>query len=590
MNQRPNLPDPHPQRAELYELLEAFCRGDQSPEEHARMEQLVAGDEVLRREYVQYLHMHVCLRRAFEGADEAEQFERVPAEDRRNEAAALTPATVPLRMPAQSPWQRTGSMLACAAAAVLVALFVFNPFAGNKPAPLANVGQPPKKDSVKAAPPATLTRVLGCVWDGPNPLQRGALLTAGRYMLSAGIAEITFASGAVVLAEAPVELEVVDAARGFVHSGRVVARVPPRAIGFVIETRQANLVDLGTEFGVGVGNDGDTLVQVFDGLVVAEGKHGAAKESGQHRLVAGETLSFATDQAKPRSLESSPHRFVRRFPDPKQRGKDELVPHNVARFDTMHIVPAPRRDNAEPNTPAIKIDGDLSDWDLSGMFLSRCVEPYGENYYAAGAMMYDENYLYIAAHVGDPAPMASVIDPETDSEVGWKGGSIQVRISTNPALGWPLESECVYPGPHGRRPVDVHDQLVHLTMWHFAPKNQPCLNVAYGMNYHGKHTNPAGAIGTFRKDDDGLGYVMEYAIPWSELNAKARPLQAGDVTASCWNVHWSDEGGRVWQGYLIDVINPAAKGFTYQKAATWARTILHRQGQLRPGTVKPISP
>jgi len=336
-------------------------------------------------------------------------------------------------------------------------------------------------------------------------------------------------------------------------------------------------------------------VQVFDGLVVAEGKHGAAKEAGQRRLTAGETLAFGADSdIKPQSLESSPHRFVRRFPNPKDRGQDELVPHNVARYDTMHIVPAPRRDDPRAvdrkSDLAVTIDGDLSDWDLSGTFVSRCVEPYGANYHVAGAMMYDERYLYIAAHVGDPCPMTSVIDPATDADLGWKGGSIQVRISTNPTFSYPLEAEAAFVRKREKRPQDVDDQLVHLTMWHFAPKHLPCLDVAYGLDYHGRQVNPAGAVGLFKKDEDGLGYVMEYAIPWNVLHCEKRPLAAGDNVAACWNVHWSDEGGRVWQGYLIDVVNPSVKAFTYQKAATWARAILHRQGQLRPGTVAPISP
>ena len=54
------------------------------------------------------------------------------------------------------------------------------------------------------------------------------------------------------------------------------------------------------------------------------------------------------------------------------------------------------------------IDGDLSDWDRSGAFYSACQPPYHENYYLEGMMMYDEQFVYIGAHVGDPAPMRSV--------------------------------------------------------------------------------------------------------------------------------------------------------------------------------------
>jgi hypothetical protein len=90
----------------------------------------------------------------------------------------------------------------------------------------------------------------------------------------------------------------------------------------------------------------------------------------------------------------------------------------------------------------VTIDGDLSDWDLSGTFEARCSGPFAESYYVHGSMMYDEQHLYVAARVGDPMPMRNVIDPNTDPWSAWMGGSVQLRLSTDRTFGWPNRSEC----------------------------------------------------------------------------------------------------------------------------------------------------
>jgi hypothetical protein len=391
------------------------------------------------------------------------------------------------------------------------------------------------------------------------------------------MAELTFADGSVVVVEAPAVLELVSRSRGFLHSGRVVVRVPHPVTGFVIDTPKVSVEDLGTEFGVGVGSAGDTLVQVFEGAVVTD----TGSRAGKQRVTAGQSVQSAADGGRTEPVRSVAERFVRRMPPAVERGPDWLVPYNRNRFDSVHVVPTPGRPT---------IDGDLFDWDRSGGFRVACEEPYAGHYYVEGSMMYDADYLYIGAHVGDPAPMCSVIDPDTDPSCGWKGGSVQVRLSTDRTAGWPLQAESLL-GARGKRrqlrPQDVSDQLVHLTMWYHRPSERPCLHIAYGMDFHGDRVNPDGFRGAFRKDADGRGYTMEYAIPWTLLNAGDDPPRGGDTLAACWNVHWSDEEGRVWRGYLIDAINPDEQGFTYQRAATWARAVYHPAGRLAPGIVSP---
>ncbi len=560
---------------ELLQLCEALCRDELTAEQHARLQELVKGDEELRRVYVRYLHMHVCLRRAYE---------QDPLARRASETDK--PSSLTLRVGGQ-PWKPTRSVsegdhppslaLRANQAWQIRTLIAASLFAVVGTATLiAWLIRPAGDEHV-----ATLTRAVGCSWESPRPLAPGDPLRAGRLGLDAGMAELTFRNGAVVLVEAPADLELIDATRGFLHSGRIVVRVPAKAAGFVIDTPRAHVLDLGTEFGVGVGHSGDTLVQVFEGAVVADFKNPATGAVQQQRLTAGQTVQLApADDARPQEVVSVPQRFVRRMPPAKERGADFLVPYNRQRFDAMHIVPAPK-------PPAI--DGDLSDWDRSGAFLCPCEEPFSRDYCVEGVMMYDRDCVYIGAHVGDPTPMSSVIDPATDPTLGWKGGGVQVRLSCDKALGWPVDASNHLAPRAGRSPLpqDTSPKLAHLTMWYHAPTGKPCLHIAYGMSLRPDVTNPTGFRGAFRKDADGRGYVLEYAIPWQLLNAADDPPRGGDVLGCTWNVHWSDEEGRVWRGYLVDVLNPNEKGFTYASAMTWGRAVYHPTGKLPPGTVTP---
>jgi hypothetical protein len=399
--------------------------------------------------------------------------------------------------------------------------------------------------------------------------------------LTAGVAELQFRSGAVVVLEAPAELELISPILGYLRSGRLVARVEDPRAGFTIETPHTRVLDLGTEFGVGVEQGGSTLVQVFDGKVETDSKaHG-----GEKRLLhAGDALEYRDAPGEaPQALPFTAARFVRRLPDPPRDHRGEpteagLIPLNKQRVTGIDVVRA-----VQP--PAI--DGSLSEWNLGAGFRSECAEPYGADYHVSGYMMYDEQNLYIAAQVGDPAPMSSIIDPAADPSCGWKAGSVQVRLATDKSLGWPLQGEAYWISGKGKRPEDLSPHLMHITMWYYKPGNLPVLFLEHGMNFQGKRTNPEGFRGAYQKQPDGRGYTLEYSIPWTVLNAKAPPA-AGDIAGCCWNVHWSDEGGRLWKGYVVDVLNPdAVRGLPDAQTRSFVRGVTWGQARYRPAGWKP---
>ena len=177
--------------------------------------------------------------------------------------------------------------------------------------------------------------------------------------------------------------------------------------------------------------------------------------------------------------------------------------------------------------------------------------------------------------------MRNVVDPATDGESGWRGGGLQIRIAADPALGWPVNANAADYYELRHLPVDAaqvaqarNPAIAHLTLWHYAPAAQACLHIAYGMDFHGQVVNPAGCRAAFRKDADGLGYTLEYAIPWKLMGVPWGP-QPGATLGMTWTAHWSDESGRLWRGQWADLRNHSepVRIHTWERAATWRRAV-----------------
>ncbi|MFG0296328.1 MAG: LamG-like jellyroll fold domain-containing protein [Maioricimonas sp. JB045] len=95
----------------------------------------------------------------------------------------------------------------------------------------------------------------------------GTRLHPGTLTIRQGRVQLDFFTGARVSLEGPAELLIVSKDAATLLSGRAAARVPDSARGFVLKTPEAAVVDLGTEFGVTVAEDGATDVEVLEGEV-----------------------------------------------------------------------------------------------------------------------------------------------------------------------------------------------------------------------------------------------------------------------------------------------------------------------------------
>ncbi len=88
------------------------------------------------------------------------------------------------------------------------------------------------------------------------------------YSLIKGMISVEFRNGVSMTVKAPADFEIVDAFRVRLSRGSIRAFAPDSGHGFVIETPDVDIQDLGTEFGVSVnGSSGDSEVHVFDGEV-----------------------------------------------------------------------------------------------------------------------------------------------------------------------------------------------------------------------------------------------------------------------------------------------------------------------------------
>lgn len=235
------------ERWRLLELWERARDGRLSPEEQRGLEARILDDAQARRLIAQAALMEAELRHA-------------------GDAALPGAAPAPRRVITWR-WQHG---LAAAAAAVAAAGLVA--FLAREPAPVA-----------------VLARAHHCKWgNSALPTLEGSRLRPGMLELMEGMATLQFHSGAQVVMEAPVSLEVVSGMECRVRRGTVVADVPPSAKGFTIHTPETKVIDYGTRFGVSAGEDGKCLVHVIDGHVEVQ----RAGEPQSKQLRAGQRVDY----------------------------------------------------------------------------------------------------------------------------------------------------------------------------------------------------------------------------------------------------------------------------------------------------------
>lgn len=566
--------------AERFALLwNDFLEGELDDAGRAELDSLLADPGLVREAVDSYrIHRLLGLLAAESSARDAfvaDTMARLPAGANRFTRDVMQRVGVAVATPSVAPGRGRGGWLSAAA----VGLFVI----AGVVAGIAVVAPRKTADNVEPAL-ASVTQTLFPMVAYPGvPPVVGQKLNAGMLSLQGGAVEYTLRNGVVLLLEGPCEIELLDENRAFLHAGSAVVRVPKGMSGFRLDTATTEVLDLGTEFAVKVGTGLVTDVQVFDGAVIASSRHDADKPWFPKRLESGEAARFSARAADgPQAIPYKEGRFLRRIPAKDGREFDHLYKAPDQAVERRRHFGEPKVESiaVEQARVAPMIDGQLDDWPATpGFASSRDGTPACPDQ-AEGWMMYDADHLYIAAQVRDPEPMKNGIDPEIDGDLGWRGGGVQLRLSTDRLLVWPVEANSAkYFSLRGlvpagdERPAAENPRLANLTLWYHAATKTPCLSIDYGMRAVERVVNPRGYAGHFALAPDGRGYTFEYAIPWALLRCEDDPPQACDSLAAAWQVHFSDASGLVWRDQLIEVRNRAEpqRIYVWERAATWGR-------------------
>lgn len=138
---------------------------------------------------------------------------------------------------------------------------------------------------------------VAAVQDAGGPLKVGDRLGAEFIEIDSGLVRLQFDDGVEVTLQGPARFELNALGKTRLHAGLLTATVPPGAEGFLVDTPTAQVVDLGTVFGVQLADDGVASVSVFDGEVEITPTNGTKTSLVQE----GETVRIADN----RKIESS---------------------------------------------------------------------------------------------------------------------------------------------------------------------------------------------------------------------------------------------------------------------------------------------
>ncbi len=267
----------------IQELAWAYCDGELDRQGLQQLEQLLSQGDPAIREYHHCLSMHAKLTHNFGGVNRTTGR---PTSDRLVGTATSKAAK-------HTRW--AAGLLALAASLVAVVMWI----------------QPQSPEET----PQFTARVIDkidCDWESERwGMETASEFDSGQVVnIGRGLMVVEFGDGALVTLEGPAQFEVVSASRGFLHSGKLTAQVPERAHGFIVGTPSYESVDLGTEFGLKVLEDGTAETHVFEGEVILkkhEFQEGGFSEdlhltTDMAALVDGESLELAERRARPNAF------------------------------------------------------------------------------------------------------------------------------------------------------------------------------------------------------------------------------------------------------------------------------------------------
>ncbi len=245
------------QHARLLELADGYIESTLSAAEMTELDQHLQSSSLARQIYTDYLHDHAAIYSHYlSPADSSvDRFQPLFSSDEKTKSSIH---------PNKQAW-----LLPIILSCLIFGLLTY-----------IAIPRTPSDSGV-----ATVLRV-----DGDSSVAVGQTLQRGDSIsMETGLLELVFAqSGVHVVASAPLALSGLDARYMRLHQGELKLHVPPQGIGFVVETSERQITDLGTQFVV-TADGGGSKVFVLDGQVAV----GAATPEDEARLMtAGDVAKF----------------------------------------------------------------------------------------------------------------------------------------------------------------------------------------------------------------------------------------------------------------------------------------------------------
>jgi hypothetical protein len=146
---------------------------------------------------------------------------------------------------------------------------------------------------------ATVARLETLRWgDGAAVAEGSAIQSGSRLRFESGLVELEMDGKGRMIVEGPADLEFIGAMESRLHRGRILMKVTEAGHGYRVATPKGSVIDLGTEFGVSVGDDAKVETHVLSGEVEAIPDGGTKvllKKNDALRFDGGAGTRFTTD-------------------------------------------------------------------------------------------------------------------------------------------------------------------------------------------------------------------------------------------------------------------------------------------------------
>ena len=165
-------------------------------------------------------------------------------------------------------------------------------------------------------------------------LAQGDPIKAGEYELTDGLVQFAFDNEVHVLVEAPARFRIDSPWLLALYKGKLSANVPPRGVGFTVETPSVEVIDHGTEFGVEVDSRLRSEVHVFKGEVEVKARQSSVEPV---RLTTDQATRVDSADGEPSGIAVAQEHFIRSLEEPVRIYSQEVKNLNPAVYYRMAI-------------------------------------------------------------------------------------------------------------------------------------------------------------------------------------------------------------------------------------------------------------